>query len=263
MTTIDPRRRMLLRCVGGLAGITALTPTALLTACKDNAAAGTKREGAGHYGLENGPFDVDIRLRARPDTVPILPGTPSEVWRYTAELRNGPADTITPVGDSYTGPLIRLRRGQRFHARLENSLPEDTTVHWHGLHVPPDVDGQPRLPIKPDEAMTVAFDVRDRAGLYWYHPHPHGPDGGRVGFQSYAGLAGPLVIEDEAERALGLPAGDQEMILVLQDRRLHLAVRHFNPTSHQLNVFCLPSEGKQWLPAEEDTLDCNGVGILD
>ncbi|MBO9471685.1 multicopper oxidase family protein [Endozoicomonas sp. G2_2] len=219
MTTIDPRRRMLLRCVGGLAGITALTPTALLTACKDNAAAGTKREGAGHYGLENGPFDVDIRLRARPDTVPILPGTPSEVWRYTAELRNGPADTITPVGDSYTGPLIRLRRGQRFHARLENSLPEDTTVHWHGLHVPPDVDGQPRLPIKPDEAMTVAFDVRDRAGLYWYHPHPHGPDGGRVGFQSYAGLAGPLVIEDEAERALGLPAGDQEMILVLQDRR--------------------------------------------
>ena len=76
MTTIDPRRRMLLRCVGGLAGITALTPTALLTACKDNAAAGTKREGAGHYGLENGPFDVDIRLRARPDTVPIVPELP-------------------------------------------------------------------------------------------------------------------------------------------------------------------------------------------
>ncbi|MES1941668.1 Bilirubin oxidase [Salinisphaera sp. T5B8] len=219
MTTIDPKRRMLLRCVGGLAGITALTPTTLLTACKDSAAAGTKHEGAGHYGLENGPFDVDLRLRAQPDTAPILHGTPSEVWRYTADLRGGPADTLATVGDSYTGPLIRLRRGQRFHARLENGLPEDTTVHWHGLHVPSDVDGQPRLPIKPGEAMTVAFEVRDRAGLYWYHPHPHGPNGGRVGFQSYAGLAGPLVIEDEAERALGLPAGDQEMILVLQDRR--------------------------------------------
>ncbi|KEZ78922.1 MULTISPECIES: multicopper oxidase family protein [Gammaproteobacteria] len=218
MTTIDLKRRMLLRSVGGLAGITVLAPTALLTAYHDTAVAGTNRDGAAHYGLENGPFDVDIRLRAQPHTAPILPGTPSEVWRYTAELRNGPADTITPVGGSYTGPLIRLRRGQRFHARLENGLPEDTTVHWHGLHVPSDVDGQPRLPIKPGEAMTVAFDVVDRAGLYWYHPHPHGPNGGRVGFQSYAGLAGPLVIEDEAERALGLPAGEREMFLVIQDR---------------------------------------------
>ncbi len=114
--------------------------------------------------------------------------------------------------------MIRLRRGQRFRALIENALPEDTTVHWHGLHVPSDVDGQPRLPIRPGNSMEVTFDVVDRAGLYWYHPHPHGPDGGRVGFQCYAGLAGPLVIEDEAERALGLPAGEQELVLVLQDR---------------------------------------------
>ena len=219
MNDIDPTRRTLLRRIGGTAAVTALSPGLLLSACGNGTSAGERSATAARYGLERGPFDVDLRLRAQPGTAPILPGTPSEVWRYTAELRNGPADTITPVGDSYTGPLIRLRRGQRFRARLENGLPEDTTVHWHGLHVPPDVDGQPRLPIKPGEAMTVAFEVRDRAGLYWYHPHPHGPNGGRVGFQSYAGLAGPLVIEDEAERALGLPAGDQEMILILQDRR--------------------------------------------
>jgi FtsP/CotA-like multicopper oxidase with cupredoxin domain len=63
--------------------------------------------------------------------------------------------------------------------------------------------------------MEAAFDVVDRAGPYWYHPHPHGPDGGRVGFQCYAGLAGPLIIEDEAERALGLPEGEQELVLGL------------------------------------------------
>jgi FtsP/CotA-like multicopper oxidase with cupredoxin domain len=218
MTPIDYTRRTLVRGISGLVGVTALSPTILLAACSDKTATAKSREKAAYHGITDGPFDVDIRLRAHPDTVPILSGSPSEVWRYTADRLSGPEDTVTLLGDSYCGPILRLRRGQRVRMRLENRLPEDTTVHWHGLHVPPEVDGQPRLPIKPGEDMTVAFDVVDRAGLYWYHPHPHGPDGGRVGFQSYAGLAGPLIIEDEAEQTLGLPAGDQEMILVLQDR---------------------------------------------
>jgi len=217
-TPIDRRRRRVVRGLASLAGVTAVSPTVLLTACNDKTLSDGERNGIAYHGITDGPFDVDIRLRAHPDTVPILPGSLSEVWRYSAERLSGPADTLTSLNDSYCGPVIRLRRGQRVRIRLENQLPEDTTVHWHGLHVPPDVDGQPRLPIAPGAAMSVAFDVVDRAGLYWYHPHPHGPDGGRVGFQSYAGLAGPLIIEDDAERALGLPTGDQEMILVLQDR---------------------------------------------
>ncbi|MDN3519089.1 multicopper oxidase domain-containing protein [Aquisalimonas lutea] len=169
-------------------------------------------------GREDGAFDVDLRLRAHADEVPIFSGPASEVWRYTAERIAGPADTLTALGESYPGPLIRLRRGQRLRVELRNELPEDTTVHWHGLHVPSEVDGQPRLPIAPGARQEIAFDVRDRAGLYWYHPHPHGPRGGRVGFQAYAGLAGPLMITDEQEQALELPAGEQEFVLLLQDR---------------------------------------------
>ncbi|GAB3684414.1 multicopper oxidase family protein [Salinisphaera aquimarina] len=217
-TPIDRGRRILVRGLGSLAGVTVVSPTLLLTACNDKTAADENGNGSAYHGITDGRFSVDMRLRAHPDTVSILSGSPSEVWRYTANRLSGPEDTLTPLGDGYCGPVIRLRRGQRVRMRLENRLPEDTTVHWHGLHVPPDVDGQPRLPIGPGAAMTVAFNVVDRAGLYWYHPHPHGPDGGRVGFQSYAGLAGPLIIEDDTERALGLPAGDQEMILLLQDR---------------------------------------------
>jgi len=211
MTDIDLERRRLLRRAGGTSALTMLAPALWLTGggISSSRAAAPNTPGA---------FDVDLRLRAHRDTVPILPGKPSEVWRYTGERLAGPEDTLTSLGESYPGPLIRLRRGQRFRARLENDLPEDTTVHWHGLHVPPDVDGQPRLPIRPGQFMEVAFDVVDRAGLYWYHPHPHGPHGGRVGFQSVAGLAGPLIIEDDAERALGLPDGDRELVLVLQDR---------------------------------------------
>lgn len=218
MKRIDQRRRSLLGGIGGVAGIAALSPSLLLSACKNELSADSSTNVVSASEADKDGVDVDFRLRARRDTVPILPGAPSEVWRYEAAIFHGPANTLTPVSASYPGPLIRLRRGQRVRARLENRLPEDTTVHWHGLHVPPDVDGQPRLPIKPGDNMTVAFDVRDRAGLYWYHPHPHGADGGRVGFQSYAGLAGPLVIEDDIERALGLPDGEQELILILQDR---------------------------------------------
>lgn len=216
MTDIDFERRLLLQRFGATAAVTALAPGIWLKA--DAGVASKASRGAEAGTAAAGPFDVDLRLRAAPGMAPILPGTPSEVWRYTAELRAGPEDTLTPLEESYLGPVIRLRRGQRFRALLENALPEDTTVHWHGLHVPSDVDGQPRLPIRPDRSMEVAFDIVDRAGLYWYHPHPHGPNGGRVGFQSYAGLAGPLIIEDEAERALDLPAGEQELVLVLQDR---------------------------------------------
>jgi len=214
MTDIDYRRRRLLRGLGGCAALTALAPTLWLTGCDEDAAVSP---GSGNDAAQ-GPFQVDLRLRAHADNVAILPGQSSEVWRYSAERLAGPADTLATLGESYPGPLIRLHRGQRVRVRLANDLPEDTTVHWHGLHVPPDVDGQPRLPIEPGTSREVAFDVVDRAGLYWYHPHPHGPDGGRVGFQSVAGLAGPLIIRDEAERCLGLPDGEQELVLMLQDR---------------------------------------------
>ena len=213
MAYVDLQRRSVLRRIGGVAALSPLVGAGVWTGRYRPAL----RAASASTAME-GPFDVDLRVRARPDKVAILPGAPSDVWRYTAERIVGPEDTLTPVGESYTGPLIRLRRGQRLRVRIDNDLPEDTTVHWHGLHVPPDVDGQPRLPIAPATSMAVAFDVVDRAGLYWYHPHPHGPDGGRVGFQSYAGLAGPLIINDDAERALELPDGERELVLILQDR---------------------------------------------
>ncbi|WP_136254662.1 multicopper oxidase family protein [Onishia niordana] len=213
MNKVDLQRRSVLRRLGGVAALSALAGSGVWVGGFRSSALAAPASTA-----TAGSFDVGLRLRAHPDEVSILPGAPSDVWRYTAERIVGPEDTLTPVGESYAGPLIRLRRGQRVHVRIDNELPEDTTVHWHGLHVPSDVDGQPRLPIAPATSTTVAFDVVDRAGLYWYHPHPHGPDGGRVGFQSYAGLAGPLIINDAAERALGLPDGERELVLILQDR---------------------------------------------
>lgn len=207
-------RRTLLQAMAGAGFLLPLAPGFLLTGCERNVGAAESET----LGLNIDDYDVELNLSARPDSVSILPGAPSEVWRYKAELLKGPEATLTENTNSYLGPTIRLRRGQTVKIHLHNELPEDTTVHWHGLHVPSDVDGQPRLPIRPGETMTVGFEVLDRAGMFWYHSHAHGEQGGRVGFQSYAGLAGLLIVEDDEERALKLPADENELHLVLQDR---------------------------------------------
>jgi FtsP/CotA-like multicopper oxidase with cupredoxin domain len=107
-----------------------------------------------------------------------------------------------------------VRQGQTVRIHFKNELPEQSIVHWHGLHVPDAADGHPRLAIEPGETYTYTFKVKDRAGTYWYHPHPHG----RTGPQVYAGLAGLFIIHDTEEDMLALPQGEFDLALVIQDR---------------------------------------------
>jgi FtsP/CotA-like multicopper oxidase with cupredoxin domain len=160
--------------------------------------------------------DIDVVLTAAPDDVRILPGEATRVSRFNARVRSGPADTVQASNESsYLGPTLKLRRGQQVRARFENRLEEPSIVHWHGLDVPESADGHPRLAVRAGRSQDYDFTVTNRAGTYWYHPHPHR----RTGPQVYAGLAGLLIVEDDEEAALGLPAGPSEIALVLQDRR--------------------------------------------
>ena len=79
---------------------------------------------------------------------------------------------------------------------------------------PTTMDGHPRFAIGPGERYRYEFIVDNRAGSYWFHPHPHG----RTGKQVYAGLAGLFLVSDDEEAALGLPAGTRDLPLVIQDR---------------------------------------------
>ena len=120
------------------------------------------------------------------------------------------------LNDSFPAPTIRLRRGQTARIDLENDLPEQTILHWHGLTVPELADGHPRLAIDPGSTYLYEFVVNDRAGTYWYHPHTHG----RTAAQTYMGLAGMLIVEDEEDEVLDLPTGEFDLPLILQDKRL-------------------------------------------
>jgi FtsP/CotA-like multicopper oxidase with cupredoxin domain len=157
--------------------------------------------------------DVDLELSAKPTSNEILPGLMTGVWSYRGRLLQGRAGTLEESG-SYLGPTIRLHRGDRVRIRFRNELPDSTIVHWHGLTVPALMDGHPRLVIASGKDYVYEFEVRNRAGQYWYHPHPDQ----RTGAQIYRGLAGLLFVHDEEEASLRLPSGENEIPLVIQDR---------------------------------------------
>lgn len=137
-----------------------------------------------------------------------------------AGVTHGPlAFAALHEGRRYTNPTLVWTRGERVRIELVNGLDEPTVTHWHGLQVDTRSDGNGSFLVAPGERYLYEFEVRDRAGLYWYHPHPHG----QTAAQAYRGLYGLIMVEDEDERALrsalALAPGRTEIPLVLQDRR--------------------------------------------
>jgi FtsP/CotA-like multicopper oxidase with cupredoxin domain len=162
--------------------------------------------------------DVEINLKALPKMVAILPGQMTKVWSYTAELVKGDPVNLITIPDSYLSPIIRVHQGQRVRVNFQNNLPPGQTsiVHWHGLILPEVMDGHPRFAIAPGQTYVYEFEVINRAGINWFHPHPDM----LTGQQTYAGLAGLFIVTDPEETALNLPTGAYEVPIVLQDRTL-------------------------------------------
>jgi len=133
------------------------------------------------------------------------------------------------VNGTVPAPLLRLREGQNVRLNVVNDLDEDSSIHWHGLLVPPQFDGVPGVSfpgIKPRSNYLYEFPIR-QSGTYWYHSHS--------GLQEQLGHYGPIVID---------PAGpdpvesDREHVIVLADhsplspseifRRIKVDPGHFN-----------------------------------
>jgi FtsP/CotA-like multicopper oxidase with cupredoxin domain len=109
------------------------------------------------------------------------------------------------------GPVLRVRQGERLDVQLVNRLAQPTTIHWHGIRVPNDMDGVPNLTqhaVMPNEVFPYSFACAD-AGTYWYHPHGNGSE------QLGRGLSGVLVVEERQP-----PRVDRELIWVLSDWKL-------------------------------------------
>lgn len=118
---------------------------------------------------------------------------------------------------AYLGPTLRVYRNDDVEMFVTNQLAEDTTVHWHGLLIPGELDGGPHQIIRTGETWRPVLPIRQAGATLFYHSHAHG----RTGVQVYSGLAGLLLIEDDQDKSLGLPSeyGVDDIPLVLQDRQ--------------------------------------------
>lgn len=133
------------------------------------------------HGLQELPFKAEngekvFNLTAAPVKWNILDGVTVTAWAY-----NG----MVP------GPLIRVTEGDKVKIILKNNLPEPTTIHWHGVQVPNDMDGIPDVtqkPIQTGETFTYEF-IAKPAGTYWYHSHYDSDK------QISVGLSGAFIIE--------------------------------------------------------------------
>ena len=142
--------------------------------------------------------------------------------RYVADLG----------GRRVAQPTLLARRGERFDAVVENGLPQPTTIHFHGFTVAEAQDGAGFDPIAPGGSKTLRFEVKNRSGLYWFHPHPHGFTAEQV----YAGLAGLVVVVDEEDAAL------DAALALAPANRLALAISDVRVASGALRPYA-PSAG--------------------
>ena len=143
---------------------------------------------------------IDLELMT--GTVQFLPGTPTQTMGA-----NGPL----------LGPTIILQQGQTVTMNVHNQLGEPSTIHWHGMHVPPEADGGPHTPIAAGGTWSPSFTVLEQASTHWYHPHLHMHTNEHV----VKGIAGLIIVRDPVEAALALPRtyGVDDIPLVLQTKQ--------------------------------------------
>lgn len=196
---LKPARRMLLLGTGAAAALGAGGFATHLLARTDPAARNPL-----HIPplLDARALGQSIALKVQAGRTEFQPGVPSATMGY-----NG----------SYLGPTLRVHRGDDVEVAVTNALSEETTVHWHGLLIPGDRDGGPHQHIAPGRSWRPVLPVRQPGSTLFYHSHVHGGTAAQV----YQGLAGVLLVSDDAERRLGLPSayGVDDLPLVLQDRQ--------------------------------------------
>ncbi|MCY1077861.1 multicopper oxidase family protein [Archangium lansingense] len=137
------------------------------------------REFEGAYPLEARPLGTvrTFDLVAEPTEVPLIDGHRLRVWAYNGQV---------------PGPQLRIRLGETLRVRFTNRLPQETTIHWHGVRLPNAMDGVPHAtqpPVQPGETFVYEFTPKD-AGTFWFHPHVRSSE------QVERGLYGVLIVED-------------------------------------------------------------------
>ncbi|MBK8402129.1 copper resistance system multicopper oxidase [Propionivibrio sp.] len=161
--------------------------------------------------------------------VPILRGTEFDLVVANAPVNfTGSPGMATTINGSIPAPTLRWREGETVTLRVTNKLPVSTSIHWHGIILPYQMDGVPGISfagIAPGETFTYRFKV-GQSGTYWYHSHS--------GFQEITGMYGAIIIEPAGGYAI---KADREHVIVLSDWTDEDPMRVFSKLKVQSNYY--------------------------
>jgi CopA family copper-resistance protein len=164
-----------------------------------------------------------------PKTAAELSGTDIKlVVGHAGVTIDGRSGHAVAINGSVPGPLIRLKEGTTVRLSVTNNLADDTSIHWHGVLVPFQMDGVPGVTfpgIKPGETFVYEFPVK-QSGTYWYHSHS--------GLQEQEGHYAPIIIEPAGADPI---AFDREHVVVLSDYSFIHPHRLFEKLKQEGGVF--------------------------
>ncbi|WP_137820170.1 copper resistance system multicopper oxidase [Pseudomonas sp. 2FG] len=139
----------------------------------------------------------------------VLSGTEFDLFIGETPVNiTGSPRTAMTINGTLPGPLLRWREGDTVTLRVKNRLDEDTSIHWHGIILPANMDGVPGLSfhgIAPDGMYEYRFRVQQN-GTYWYHSHS--------GLQEQVGVYGPIVIDAKEPEPFQY---DRDYVVMLSD----------------------------------------------
>ncbi len=143
----------------------------------------------------------------------------------TREFYAGVASPTLGFSQDYLGPTLRFVKGRTAKISVENSTDMPITAHWHGMHLPGDLDGGPQLAFGPGETWAPELPVDHPAATLWYHSHIHGQTANQV----YRGLAGMILLDDPAVNVpLPQSYGEDDIPLIIQDRLFRRGVMTYD-----------------------------------
>ncbi len=151
----------------------------------------------------------------------------------TMQFKSGVSTATWGINGNFLGPTLRLRHGEQIDINFTNHLPETTTMHGHGMHLPAIMDGNVHQRIQPGQTWSSHFTVKQHACTNWYHPHQMAKTADHV----IKGLAGLIIIDDADSTTLDLPAqyGVDDIPVIVQDRRFN-ADGSFNYAPNRMEI---------------------------
>ena len=163
---------------------------------------------------QRSPHDVEMDLTIR---------------QQTRDIAGGKSDLAMSINDTIPGPLVELYEGHNALLRVHNQLSSSSSIHWHGILLPFEMDGVPGVAfpgIDPGTTFAARFPLR-QSGTYWYHSH--------TSLQEQSGVYGPLVIHPAGEDPV---AADRDYVVMLSDWTFedpHSVMKKLKQLSHYYN----------------------------